>query len=136
MFHQTRVTSVAAALRSTEHALSGQDHVQLGKAGNSQRLSCNCLILRLRLQQTRRILPHVPTKTQQGPPVSRLAPTEESERCLIRQEVAAAIRTALTPGPSTSQPSSSSHPAYGESVCLGFPRAFPPSFLSRAILYS
>ena len=124
---------MVAALRSIEHALSGQELIQLGKAGNSQRLSCNCLILRLRLQQARRILPPAPTKTQQGPPVSRLAQTEESERCLIWQEVAAAIGTALTPGPSTSQPSLSSHPAYGESVCLGFPRAFPPSFLRRAI---
>jgi len=42
-----KVTSVAAVLRSIEHALSGQEHVQLGKSGNSQRLSCNCLILPL-----------------------------------------------------------------------------------------
>ena len=124
---------MAAALRSIEIALSGQE---LGSAWQSRQLSA--LILQLSdlapsFSAGSRILPHTPTKTQQGPPVSRLAPTKESERCLIWQEVAAAIGTALTPGPSTSQPSLSSYPAYGESVCLGFPRAFPPSFLRRAI---
>ena len=48
-----------------------------------------------------------------GPPVTM---TEESVRGLIRQEVAAALREALTPGPPTHQPPSSSPPASGESM--------------------
>ena len=45
-----------------------------------------------------------------GPPVM----TEESVRDLIRQEVAAALREALTPNPPTRQSPSSSPPALGE----------------------
>ena len=45
-----------------------------------------------------------------GPPVM----TEESVRDLIRQEMAAALREALTPNPPTRQPPSSSPPASGE----------------------
>ena len=46
-----------------------------------------------------------------GPPVTM---TEESVRGLIQQEVAAALREALMPGPPTRQPPSSSPPASGE----------------------
>ena len=62
-----------------------------------------------------------------GPPVTM---TEESVRGLIHQEVAAALREALTPGPPTRQPPSSSPPASGEylyvfTVCAHSPKRVP-----------
>ena len=61
-----------------------------------------------------------------GPPVM----TEESVRDLIRQEVAAALREALTPNPPTRQPPLSSPPASGEylyvlTVCAHSPKRAP-----------
>ena len=62
-----------------------------------------------------------------GPTGSQTTLTEESVRSIIQQEVATALRTALSPGPS-----SSDHRTSGESVYVLAVQAHPPP-LKRAI---